>query len=49
MSQLFASGGQNIGVSASTSVLPMNQDAEQISGGLSPQGLEAGFQFLARD
>ena len=24
MSQLFASGGQNIGVSASTSVLPMN-------------------------
>ena len=25
MSQLFASGGQNIGVSASTSVLPMNQ------------------------
>ena len=24
MSQLFASGGQSIGVSASTSVLPMN-------------------------
>ena len=24
MSQLFTSGGQNIGVSASTSVLPMN-------------------------
>jgi len=24
MSQLFASGGQNIGVSASASVLPMN-------------------------
>ena len=24
MSQLFASGGQNIGVSASTSALPMN-------------------------
>ena len=27
MSQLFASGGQNIGVSASTSVLPMNAQA----------------------
>ena len=26
MSQLFASGGQNIGVSASTSVLPMNTE-----------------------
>src|SRR5574340_1228261 len=32
MSQLFASGGQSIGVSASTSVLPMNaQDSLRIS------------------
>ena len=31
MSQLFASGGQNIGVSASTSVLPMNTPDSQES------------------
>ena len=30
MSQLFASGGQNIGVSASTSVLPMNTLVAQL-------------------
>ena len=42
MSQLFASGGQNIGVSASTSVLPMNtQD-------WSPLGL-VGSPYSPRD
>ena len=32
MSQLFASGGQSIGVSASTSVLPMNTQARSLLG-----------------
>ena len=42
MSQLFASGGQNIGVSASTSVLPMNtQDWSPLgwTGGISLQSI----------
>ena len=48
MSQLFASGGQNIGVSASTSVLPMNtQDWSPLgwTGWISLQskGLSRGF------
>ena len=34
MSQLFASGGQNIGVSASTSVLPMNNQDWSLEDGL---------------
>ena len=39
MSQLFASGGQSIGVSASTSVLPMNTQA------WSPLGWTGGMQL----
>ena len=43
MSQLFTSGGQSIGVSASTSVLPMNtQDS-------SPLGWVVGSPFCPRD
>ena len=43
MSQLFASGGQSIGVSASTSVLPMNtQD-------WSPLGWTGWISFCPRD
>ena len=34
MSQIFASGGQNIGVSASTSVLPMNTRTDLLQNGL---------------
>ena len=34
MSQLFTSGGQSIGVSASTSVLPMNTRADLLQDGL---------------
>ena len=48
MSQLFASGGQSIGVSASTSVLPMNtQDWSPLGGtawiSLQPKGLSRVF------
>ena len=48
MSQLFASGGQSIGVSASTSVLPMNiQDWFNLGWtgwiSLQPKGLSRGF------
>ena len=32
MSQLFASGGQGIGASASASVLPMNTQADSCQG-----------------
>ena len=43
MSQLFISGGQSIGISASTSVLPMNtQDS-------SPLGWVVGSPFCPRD
>ena len=37
MSQLFASGGQNIGVSASASVLPYCVDLHAVQGTLNPQ------------
>ena len=48
MSQLFTSGGQNIGVSASTWVLPMNtQDGSPLEGtgwiSLQSKGLSRGF------
>ena len=42
MSQFFASGGQSIGVSASTSVLPMNTQDR------SPLGLTSLFSLLSK-
>ena len=51
MSQLFASGGQSIGVSASTSVLPMNiQDWSPLgwTGWISLQSKECSAFFIAQ-
>ena len=47
MSQLFAPGGQSIGVSASTSVLPMNIQDTHLGGEATDQGAPVGATMLS--